>query len=115
MNLIFLSLYHLLSKIIYFPFWWYTKGINLMWQYYAGSIRSFEKTLGLILWIKNWFSPMYGVRDVWGRIISFIMRSIILFFRLIAFFIIFIVYTFIFVLYILSVPISLTFLIYNFL
>lgn len=62
-------------EIIYFPIWWYTEGLinNLIKA--KNFISNKEKSLALLVWIKNIFHPMYGQYDWPGVIISFFIRS----------------------------------------
>ena len=66
----------ILGEILYFPFWWYSQGffrlLAALWKFW----RNQEKTLGFSVWLKNIFVPMYGQRDLAGRLISFVMRSV---------------------------------------
>ena len=66
----------IIGDILYFPIWWYTKGLfraaRSGWQ----AVKSKEASLGVLLWIRNIFVPMFGQYDATGRIISFIMRII---------------------------------------
>lgn len=63
-----------LREIFYFPIWWYTVGLlktgRVCWQ----RIKNMEIRLGVSIWIKNIFTPMFGQRDVAGILISFFMR-----------------------------------------
>lgn len=62
--------------ILYFPIWWYTRGL----VYFASSLLTFlknrEKSLALMVWVKNIFTPMYAQRDWQGRLISIFMRIV---------------------------------------
>ncbi len=76
----------LIGDILYWPIWWFTKGLVKTARLALGSVTSQEKQLGLTIWVKNIFTPMFGQYDIEGRIISFfarliqiIVRSIILF------------------------------------
>lgn len=68
-------------SIIYFPLWWYSRGLLEL----IGALKDFlenkEKSLALFVWLKNIFTPMYGSRDFWGRLISFMMRLFQIFVR----------------------------------
>ncbi len=79
------SIFDSILDFFYFPFWWYTKGLKdvLLWSF--KKILNGEKTLGLRIWMMNLFHPMYGVTDWQGKIISFFMRLIQIFFRSILF------------------------------
>ncbi len=67
-------LLEIIWDIIYFPIWWYTKGfINNILKAKQFIINK-EKSLALIVWIKNILRPMYGQYDWPGIIISFFIR-----------------------------------------
>lgn len=87
----------LIGDILYFPVWWYTKGLVKTGIFCLKSIKDKEESLGVMIWIRNVFTPMFGQYDIEGRIISFFARIFQIFFRVIAFilWIIFIVALFI--------------------
>ncbi len=65
-----------LGNIIFFPLWWYSVGfvrfatkILLFW-------RDEQRSLGLMVWVRNIFVPMYGQNELAGRLISFVMRVV---------------------------------------
>ena len=62
------------KDLIYFPLWWYSVGflkiINLLRSFLVYSLR----VLGIAVWLKNLFRPMYGQKDIAGALISFFMR-----------------------------------------
>ncbi|MFA5413842.1 MAG: hypothetical protein WC348_04920 [Patescibacteria group bacterium] len=64
----------IIREILYFPIWWYTKGLamaaNFSWQ----RIKNMEVRLGVKVWVVNIFKPMFGQRDIAGVLISFFMR-----------------------------------------
>jgi len=64
----------IIREILYFPIWWYTKGLamaaNFSWQ----RIKNMEVRLGVKVWVVNLFKPMFGQRDIAGVLISFFMR-----------------------------------------
>ena len=63
-----------LGEMLYFPFWWYGAGAfqtaRALFKFWLNQ----EKLLGVGIWVRNIFVPMYGQRDIAGRVISFIMR-----------------------------------------
>ena len=64
----------LVEDLLYFPIWWYSKGL---WQVILGVQRFLSdklKSLALLVWIKNLFVPMFGQEDFAGRLISFFIR-----------------------------------------
>lgn len=62
-------------EIITAPLWWYIGGVVWVAVRIGASIRDAAQQAALGLWIKNLFVPMYGQHDVWGRIVSFIIRA----------------------------------------
>ena len=77
-SIIYKSFQFLIKDVIwdffYWPIWWYSRGllntIKFSWQ----LITDQQKSLGVMIWLKNIFTPMYGQTDWEGRIISFVMR-----------------------------------------
>ncbi|MEY4744919.1 MAG: hypothetical protein RL272_864 [Candidatus Parcubacteria bacterium] len=65
------------GSILYFPLWWYTAGALRAAKFCAGTVRDKAVAFGIGVWLKNLFTPMYGLRDIQGRIISFFMRLMI--------------------------------------
>ena len=70
-----------IKDLIRFPFWWYTKGLARTWTSFIFSVRNAAMRLGVLVWIKNIARPMFGQYDVWGRIISVLIRIIQIIFR----------------------------------
>ncbi|MCK4554223.1 hypothetical protein KAU19_04645 [Candidatus Parcubacteria bacterium] len=66
----------LVKDIIYFPLWWYTKGIIQLLKVLKNFLINREKSLALLVWIKNIHRPMYGQYDWQGKLISFFFRII---------------------------------------
>ncbi|MFA6393684.1 MAG: hypothetical protein WCW25_02320 [Patescibacteria group bacterium] len=64
----------LVFDILYFPVWWYTRGAVMILRRLGNMIAGEEKSLALMVWIKNIFRPMYGVRGWDGYLISFLVR-----------------------------------------
>ncbi len=75
----------LIGDVFYFPIWWYTKGLAKGWRRFASTLRSANESLGLTIWIRNIFTPMFGQADWQGRIVSFFMRFFQIIFRSIIF------------------------------
>jgi hypothetical protein len=63
-----------IRTILYFPFWWYSKGFLKVLKGSGSFIIDFEQTLGLGIWVKNLFVPMFGQTDFAGRMISVFLR-----------------------------------------
>lgn len=64
----------LAKGIIYFPLWWYSRGLFNTAIYLKNFLIHKQKALGLLVWIKNIHKPMYGQSDWQGIIISIIIR-----------------------------------------
>jgi len=76
---------NILKDIFFFPFWWYSFGLIKIAKGLAVFVANKGKSLGLLVWIKNIFVPMYGQRDWQGKIISFFIRLVQIIFRTIFF------------------------------
>lgn len=71
----------LVEDILYFPLWWYSRGlINLLLGVKDFLINK-QKALALLVWLKNIFKPMYGQYDLAGKLISFFVRLVQIIFR----------------------------------
>ena len=67
--------------ILMFPVWWYGRGLLRLIQNLIQFLKNRQKSLALVVWIKNLFRPMYGQKDWQGKLISFFMRLAQIFFR----------------------------------
>ena len=67
---------------ITFPWWWYTRGLRRVAGWATRTLKGWERTVGLRVWLKNLFTPMFGQTDWQGRMISFFMRLAVLVGRL---------------------------------
>ena len=74
----------LVRDIIYFPLWWYSKGLLQALKVLRKFLVNREKSLALLVWIKNIHRPMYGQYDWQGKLISFFFRIIQIIVRSIA-------------------------------
>ncbi|MCF7795338.1 hypothetical protein K9M50_03195 [Patescibacteria group bacterium] len=74
-------LIQIIWEFLFFPIWWYSKG----WFSFAKSLYGFlswqSASLGVWVWLKNIFVPMYGQTDFSGRLISFFIRLVQIIFR----------------------------------
>ncbi len=68
-------------KFVYFPIWWYSKGLLLVIKKLIIFLSDRQKALALFVWIKNIFRPMYGQHDWQGILISIIIRIFQILFR----------------------------------
>jgi len=62
--------------VAYFPLWWYSAGLLERFKSTGEMIQGSAKSLQLMLWIKNIFTPMYGQYDWQSRLISIFMRGV---------------------------------------
>jgi len=99
-----LVIFDQIKAVLYFPFWWYSRGFLNVLKGSGSFIRDFEQTLGFMIWIKNLFVPMYGQRDIAGRLISFFLRLFEIIFKGIIL-LIFIILNFIYIIFWLLIPI----------
>jgi hypothetical protein len=67
-----------LATAIAFPLWWYSEGLLGVLQWMKESLRSEWRALGIGLWLRSFFQPMYGVSDISGRIISVFARFFVI-------------------------------------
>ncbi len=72
---------HIVVDVFYFPVWWYSRGIIKTSLWIKDLVVQKEKSLALLVWIQNIFTPMYGQRDIIGFLISIFMRVIQIIFR----------------------------------
>lgn len=67
--------------ILFFPIWWYTRGLFNVVNSQINFIKNRQKALALLVWVKNIFKPMYGQNDWQGILISIFIRLIQIIFR----------------------------------
>lgn len=69
-------LFQLLLDIVYFPLWWYTRGFGKVVIGIYHSLEDANASFAPGLWLRNIFTPMYGQRDIEGRLMSVFMRIV---------------------------------------
>jgi hypothetical protein len=82
-GLIRLFLSETLGSLIRFPFWWYTEGLMEAARWCARGLQYRWESAGLVVWMRNFFVPMYGQHDLAGRLVSVVMRFVVLIGRLV--------------------------------
>jgi hypothetical protein len=97
-------LFEEIKAVLYFPLWWYSRGLLRVLRASGRLINDFQETLGFMIWLKNLFVPMFGQRDIAGRLISFFLRLVQIIFRGIVL-LIFILIIFVFIVIWLILPI----------
>jgi len=63
-------------NLVYFPIWWYTGGVKHTVIWCWNLLQSGNLYLSPGLWLKNLFVPMYGQKDLQGRLMSIFMRFV---------------------------------------
>lgn len=74
-----------LGDFVAFPLWWYSRGTVQVIQFILEHAGRMAQTLSLKIWVKNLFVPMYAQYDIAGRLISFVLRIVVLIYRFIKF------------------------------
>jgi hypothetical protein len=64
----------LIGSILWFPVWWYTRGLKLVLEWARNVAREANESYALGVWVKNLFVPMYGDSQWSGRLLSFFVR-----------------------------------------
>ena len=67
-------LVELIGDVLYWPLWWYSKGLYKAWIFCLNNALDLYHNLAVGVWAKNLFVPMFGQYDWEGRIISFFVR-----------------------------------------
>ncbi len=62
--------------LLYFPLWWYTRGLFAVVLWVGHFLHRRMLSTGLLVWLKNLFTPMFGQHDIAGKLISFFVRLI---------------------------------------
>ena len=71
----------LVFDVLYFPLWWYSRGLLNLMLGVKNFLADKQKSLALLVWVKNIFKPMYAQYDWAGILISFFVRLIQIIFR----------------------------------
>ncbi|MFH1233708.1 MAG: hypothetical protein V1649_03625 [Patescibacteria group bacterium] len=66
----------IIRDVLYFPVWWYSRGLKNLIIFFGKFLADEQKSLGLLIWIKNIFNPMYGQSDWKGKLLSFFIRLV---------------------------------------
>lgn len=70
-----------LTSVVTFPLWWYGDGLLGVLAWMRASLQAEWRALGIGLWTRSLFLPMYGVTDISGRVISVVARLFVIFGR----------------------------------
>ncbi len=101
------------GDVLRFPAWWYGRGLLNAAKYLSTFVQGYSRSLGLMVWVKNVFTPMFGRYDWQSRIISVFMRLVNIVGRGFAVFMVAIIATLIFVLYTLLPAVAAVFALYH--
>lgn len=71
----------MITDIIYFPLWWYSRGLLNLILGLKNFLADKQKSLALLVWVRNIFKPMYAQYDWQGILISFLVRLVQIIFR----------------------------------
>lgn len=92
-----------IKKFLYFPVWWYSGGFLDFLKFSWDFVLNMNNSLGIYIWLKHLFTPLYGITAWQDRIISFFLRLVQIIFRGLLFLIIIII-TFLLILVWLILP-----------
>ncbi len=73
----------LIGELLYFPVWWYSRGLQLTALALYRNWRGLTHRLSIAILFRTMGKPMYGDYTRSGRIISFFFRLLLIFVRLI--------------------------------
>jgi len=71
----------LVGDVLYWPLWWYSRGLVDFIKKRIKGITEFEENIGLTIWVINWSKPMYGQYDIAGKLISLVIRTLGIFWK----------------------------------
>lgn len=90
----------LIYGFLYFPIWWYSFGLYKTMLKCQKIMSSSYYSLGIAIQFRYLFAPMYAQRDFTGLAISFVMRIVMLIYKIIVFFFVFIFCIILFILWV---------------
>jgi hypothetical protein len=73
-----------LGSVAWFPVWWYSTGLLSVLHATQSALDYRIRSYAFAIWIRNFFVPMYGQHDLTGRLVSVVMRFVVLVARAIA-------------------------------
>lgn len=63
-------------------FWWYSDGLARLFEWVRQRLSYRWRALAFRFWASHLFQPMYGQSDIAGRMISVVMRFLVLIWRI---------------------------------
>lgn len=82
------------GSVMMFPVWWYGVGLIGVIGWAHRSLGYIWRGYAIPLWMRYIFVPMYGSYDWSGRVVSFVMRVVVIIGRSVAFFVVSLWYIF---------------------
>ncbi len=64
--------------ILNYPVWWYSTGFQSLLRWVHEGLRYRWRKYAIGLWLRNLTTPMYGEYSIWGRVVSFLMRVVVI-------------------------------------
>lgn len=61
---------------VHYPIWWYSQGFLGLLHWVQDGLRYRWRKYALGLWLTHLTTPMYGEYSIWGRVVSFLMRIV---------------------------------------
>jgi len=92
--------------IVMLPVWWYTIGLATVVSGSVRNVKSVVRNFGLDVWAKNLFVPMYGETTFSGKLISFLMRFVVVIFQSLGVVIWSVILFALFIVYLIALPFS---------
>lgn len=96
----------LIGDFIYWPVWWYTAGFYDRLLVAKKQIKELWRALSIGIWLRYFFTPMYGDYSFSGRLISLFARLFVLIWKLFWFFLWSIIVLFMIVFWLISLPLA---------
>ncbi len=73
-----LLIFDLAGSVAWFPVWWYSTGLLNVVRAAHSTLAYRIRSYAFAIWIRNFFVPMYGQHDLTGRLVSVVMRFVVL-------------------------------------
>ena len=70
----------IIGNILYFPIWWYTRGVLRMGKFCLNALLYIERLFGLTIKLKNIYRPMFQDYTFMGFVLGIVIRIVVLLF-----------------------------------
>ncbi len=77
--------FDVIGSVVRFPLWWYSAGALGVARWLGQGLGYRWRGYAIGLWTRSFFVPMYGATDWAGRLVSMVMRFVVIVARLFAF------------------------------